>query len=221
MRVIRSSSSPRSSRGLHAARFSPHLRKPVHSSAPGGGADPGKSRPLNLAAAKDRTILLELLARRAPVSPRLGVVRESAAFLFATAGRPLRYIPALDCVVFGELKESGAYELWDVVAPSMPAFADLVDHLPDRWTRLEVYFCPDQLGAEFVVEPHVLDTDGPDLLMVRGPYRRGRSCSRGPRARNAPSGSDRSSSGGRGPAAREPWFAGLIRGVRVSPRGGA
>ena len=137
---------------------------------PGGGASARKSRILNLLMPKDRELLLELLSTRAPVSRRLGVVRDSTAFLFASASRPLRYIPDLNCVVFGELKENRVLELWDVIAPSMPTLADLVAYLPERWRRLEVYFTPDQLDAELETEAHVLDTDGPDLLMVRGPY---------------------------------------------------
>jgi ribosomal protein S18 acetylase RimI-like enzyme len=131
----------------------------------GGGGGRGL-RPLDRASASDGALLLRLLDARAPVSNRLGIVRDRAIFLFDTATWPLHYAEELDAVIAYSVRE-GTLRLHDVVAARMPTLDRVLSLVPERFDRLEVYFTPDLLGADLAPEPFVAHGD---YLMVRGPW---------------------------------------------------
>lgn len=122
-------------------------------------------RALNLRQPDDLAILHRLLAERAPVSRRLGVVHERAAFLFNAVNQPLYYAEGSDFVVATET-EGTILRLYDVVAKRMPTLAEIMAHGETPIDRVEIYFAPDGLEADFIAEPHVLD--GGSYFMVRG-----------------------------------------------------
>lgn len=125
-------------------------------------------RLLDRASDADGELLLRLLDARAPVSRRLGIVRDRAIFLFDTALWPLHYAAALDAVVAYSVKE-GKLRLFDVVAERMPSLESVLALVPEPFERVEVYFTPDVVGGDGLVpEPHPLGLD--DHLMVRGPW---------------------------------------------------
>ncbi len=126
-------------------------------------------RLLDRKSAADGELLLRLLDTRAPVSERLGIVRDRAIFLFDTASWPLRYAEDLDALVAYSVKE-GTLRLWDVVSRRMPALDAVLARIPEPFERLEVYFATDRIGGAkgLAPEPHPLGLD--DHLMIRGPW---------------------------------------------------
>lgn len=125
-------------------------------------------RLLDRKSAADGGLLLRLLDSRAPVSERLGIVRDRAIFLFDTALWPLHYAEDLDAVIAYTAKE-GALKLYDVVAERMPRLDDVLALIPEPFERIEVYFTPDRIGAtDLTPESHPLGLD--DHLMIRGPW---------------------------------------------------
>ena len=50
----------------------------------------------------------------------------------------------------------------------LPRLSEIVEMVPALIERVEVYFCPDQLGGNLTPESHILSGD--DLLMVRGSF---------------------------------------------------
>ncbi len=124
-------------------------------------------RRLDLAQPADLCILHRLLDQRAPVSRRLGVVRERGVFLFTQAKQPMWYAEDLDAILC--LKTTDAtLQLYDVVATRIPTLQDVIDRIDSPLERAEVYFTPDRLDASLTPEPHVVDGDS--LLMVRGEF---------------------------------------------------
>jgi GNAT superfamily N-acetyltransferase len=116
----------------------------------------------------DGELLLRLLDARAPVSRRLGIVRDRAIFLFDTALWPLHHAKELDAVVAYSVKD-GKLRLFDVVAERMPSLDRVIALVPEPFERVEVYFAPDLVGGDGLApEPHPLGLD--DYLMIRGPW---------------------------------------------------
>jgi GNAT superfamily N-acetyltransferase len=137
-----------------------------------GSGGSGVLRPLDRRSAADGALLLRLLDARAPVSKRLGIVRDRAIFLFDTALWPLHYAETLDAVVAYSVKD-GTLRLFDVVAERMPSLDDVLALVPEPFGRVEVYFAPDLVGEDGLTpEPHPLGID--DHLMIRGPWPIGR-----------------------------------------------
>jgi len=123
-------------------------------------------RLLDRKSADDGALLLRLLDARAPVSRRLGIVRDRAIFLFDSAFWPLHYAESLDAVVICKVKE-GTLRLYDVVAERMPPLDAVLELVPEPFELVEVYFAPDDPG-DLAPEPEPLGPD--DHLMVRGPW---------------------------------------------------
>ncbi len=126
-------------------------------------------RRLDLDQPADLRILHRLLDERAPVSRRLGVVRERGVFLFTQAKQPMWYAEDLDTILCLEVADATLH-LYDLVATRIPTLQEVVDRIDSRLKRVEVYFTPDQLEAQLAPEPHVVDRDS--LLMARGEFLR-------------------------------------------------
>jgi hypothetical protein len=94
-------------------------------------------------------------------------VREQAVFAFNEALRPLHYSDKLDVVLSLEI-EGATLRLFDVVGKETPRLSEIAKVIPALIERVEVYFCPDQLGGSLTPESHILGGD--DLLMVRGSF---------------------------------------------------
>ncbi len=134
--------------------------------APGpAGRDAG--RPLDLARGEDVALLHDRLRTRAPVSPTLGVVRELPVFLFDTARASLTDFPDLGAVVWST-RDGATLRLHDVVAREVPPLREILLRVASPVARVECYFVPDLLGADFRAEPWLLD--GEEHLMARGPF---------------------------------------------------
>jgi hypothetical protein len=123
-------------------------------------------RLLDRRSAADGELLLGLLDARAPVSRRLGIVRDRAIFLFDTAKWPLHYAADLDAVVAYSVKE-GVLRLYDVVAARTPPVEAVLARVAEPFERVEIYFAPDEV-TDLAPEPHPLGAD--DHLMIRGPW---------------------------------------------------
>jgi GNAT superfamily N-acetyltransferase len=124
-------------------------------------------RQFDFGRARDVALLRRVLSARAPVSLFLGIVREQAVFTFNEALRPLHYSDKLDVVLSLEI-EGTTLRLFDVVGKKPPHLFEIVEMVPTPIERVEVYFCPDQLGGNLTPESHILSGD--DLLMVRGRF---------------------------------------------------
>jgi predicted N-acetyltransferase YhbS len=134
-----------------------------------GGRD-DSIRVLALDEASDVALLTEQLARRSPVSRRAAAHDPGWLALLDLAlwspGPSLAWIPELECVVVYSIRER-YLDLYDVIAPRMPALADIAGHLGAGVDTAIVYFCPDALGDHALLpEPTVLV----DQLMVRGEW---------------------------------------------------
>lgn len=125
-------------------------------------------RPLVWEDAEDLAYMQGLLARRAPVSTRLGVVRERDVFLFDTAlAKGLHRFEDLDLVAWMS-REGVTLRLHDLVAPHIPSLAELLARVDGPVDRVEAFFAPDRLDATFVAEPCLFDGD--EWFMTRGPF---------------------------------------------------
>jgi predicted N-acetyltransferase YhbS len=138
----------------------------VHCDSP-GGAD--GLRLIDTRETADIALLHRLLKTREPVSQVVGVVNELAVFCFNEGRRPLLYAEDLDTLICMELEE-GTLRLFDLLGPSVPPLAALLERIPQRVNQVDVFFATDRLGVEAQATPHVMDHDGPSYLMVRGPF---------------------------------------------------
>lgn len=146
--------------------FAP-LQESIFVGAVRGGAV-GDVRGLSLERAQDVEFVRERLARRRPVSPRLGTCEPGTLALLDlalwTPGPSLAYLPDLDCIVAYVLRER-FLDLYDVIADDIPSLADIAARLSEQVDAAVVYFSPDLLGGPGLrAEPTVLI----DTLMVRG-----------------------------------------------------
>jgi predicted N-acetyltransferase YhbS len=127
---------------------------------------PDRVRLLDRDDPRDLDRLHRLLEERAPVSSRLGVVREHVVFGFDEAYTPLRYDSERDLLLVHDVQGT-TLRLFDVVAKRMPALDEIVALVPERLERVEIYFAPDRLGGAPAAEPWNLDEA---FFMVRGPF---------------------------------------------------
>ena len=126
--------------------------------------EPAEARLLSLADDADVALLLDLFARRAPVSDVHGASDHPALFMLkALEDEDVRllHLPRLDAVVAVEASEpgeaggSGRLVLLDVVAPQIPPLARIAAAVDARIRFVEVQLTPDKLGwtpAEVVAE---------------------------------------------------------------------
>lgn len=126
-------------------------------------------RRLDPARPADLALLHRLLEARQPVSRVAGVGPEKAVFLFNESRRPLWYLEELDTLLCLEREEAHLC-LFDVVAPALPAWPDLLAALPWPVAEVEFAFAPDRLAPAALPWPRLLEHDGPSWLMVRGPW---------------------------------------------------
>ncbi|MBM4186794.1 MAG: GNAT family N-acetyltransferase [Gemmatimonadetes bacterium] len=136
------------------------------------------SRPLDLGSPADLALMHRLLDTRSPISDYLGVGSEKGCFGFVEFGSTIRYSPGLDAAVIAAPTERGV-RIYDVVAPTLPAFPEVLGIAGSEGSEAICYFAPDRFAGSFRPEPHDL-TGGPDALepgtagwvmMVRGPFR--------------------------------------------------
>lgn len=123
-------------------------------------------RQLDIGTQADRDVLGRLLRDRAPVSPRLGVVREIDGFAFYAASVPLWHLPALGALVWYSATAERLV-IHDVVAARMPTLEQVLTYLPERPPEVRVEFTGDEFAPGLDATPHRLDGD--DWLMMRGP----------------------------------------------------
>jgi hypothetical protein len=130
-------------------------------------------RPLRLTSVDDPADVAlwgRLLATRAPVSERAGIVEDKDVFCFNAAALPIHHAPDLDALIDFRVEDC-TLKLYDVVAPRMPSLAELVGAVGRPVARVEVHFAPDRLATELVAEPYVPGSpDDPHLWMVRGAW---------------------------------------------------
>jgi ribosomal protein S18 acetylase RimI-like enzyme len=127
----------------------------------------------------DLRLLRRLLARRAPVSERLGSREAGTVFVIALLlawgdFSRVHYHPALDTLTVHEVRD-GTLVLYDVVAPSIPPLEALAAAIGADADRVITFFAPDRLGAGFRAEPWdraraaAMGDDGFAGLMALGP----------------------------------------------------
>lgn len=132
-------------------------------------ASAGGLRRLDPADAADLKLLNRLLETRSPVSDVVGVAGEKAVFFVNEGRRPLWYAEALDALLCAK-RDGGTLELFDVVAPEVPALERILDHLPEPLERVVLHFASDKVAPGAVAEPYLMDHDGESFLMARGPF---------------------------------------------------
>ncbi len=145
-------------------RVVPEFRFTCDAPPPCGAA---AHRDLDKSDAADLDFLQTLLLERAPVSERLGVVRERDVFLFDTASRTLQIFPELGAVVWMRRRDD-VLLLDDVVARNMPTLAQLLAQLDGPVSKVITDFAPDRLDAPFRAEQRLFH--GEEYLMARGPF---------------------------------------------------
>lgn len=131
------------------------------------GGEP-QLQPLSLDRAEDVAFLRERLARRQPVSPRLGTCEPGGLALIDLAlwkpGPSLAYLPDPDCIVAYAVRER-FLDLYDVIADEIPPIDEIAKQLGERIDTAVVYFSADLLAEPGLwPEPTTLI----DSLMVRG-----------------------------------------------------
>ncbi len=152
----------------------PEFRFVAHVDSSGGR--PGFRR-LDLSRPEDRAILDSALMRRAPVSRRLGVVREQAVFKFNLGGGgEVYYCEAMDLSCVWSRSPDGRLELLDVIAPELPRLDQILAHIPEPVQGVRFHFAPWDLVDEATPEP-MRD----DWLMVRGEFPYGENTGEDPR----------------------------------------
>lgn len=129
--------------------------------------DRRRLRRLDLDQPADLRLLHRLLDERAPVSRRVGVVRERGVFLFTQATQTMSYAEDLDAILCLKIVDA-TLRLYDLVAIRIPTLQEVIERINSPLKRVEVYFTPDQLDAPLDPEPHIVDGDS--LLMVRGEF---------------------------------------------------
>lgn len=137
---------------------------------PSGG--PAHHRRLDLGRAEDAALIVDRLARRAPVSLAAGDLLAPAFFLLKALESPeieLHHLADLDAVVAIEREEVGTLTLLDVVAAEIPPLAAIAAALGGGERRAHVLFTPDRLG--WTASEGVAEGGG---LMVRGAWPLGR-----------------------------------------------
>jgi predicted N-acetyltransferase YhbS len=126
----------------------------------------GGFRPFDLARPGELERLDRLLAERAPVSRRIGVVDEHEVFKFSEGIDDLHYCEALDCFAVYE-REGAVLALYDVVAREIPPLEPLLGQIGGGIERVVLHFTPDRFDV--ATEPERFRWDG-DHYMVRGPF---------------------------------------------------
>ena len=133
-------------------------------------------RELRLDASDDLGRLRRLLAERAPVSDRVGVVETGVVFVFNELTRPLHYAEDLDVIASLEV-DGGTLRLFDLVGRTLCPLAAVLERLATPVTRVNIYFSPDRLDVAARPSPHVLMDDpgapggeGRSVLAVRGAF---------------------------------------------------
>jgi predicted N-acetyltransferase YhbS len=129
----------------------------------------GGFRRLNTRDAGDLALLHRLLETREPVSRVVGVVNEKAVFCFNEGSRPLQYAADLDVIACLEVEEA-RLKLFDLVGPTVPSLAAVLERIPQRLQEVAICFSADRLAVNAEAAPYVFDHDGPSYLMVRGPF---------------------------------------------------
>lgn len=124
-------------------------------------------RPLDYTDSEDVARMRALVEVRTPLSHRLGVVRESQAFVFNTLRRPPHSAQDLDALICLNV-EGSTLQLFDVVARELPSLEEIVARVEADIDRIECYFATDRFEAPMAAERHVLFGD--EFLMVRGPF---------------------------------------------------
>ena len=125
----------------------------------------GNPQQMDLGQADDARLLLDLLNQRAPVSQKLGVVREQAVFLFTLATKPLWYFKEFNAICCYDIKGTTLF-LYDVVAEEIPTLQEIINHIDSTIKEVIAYFVPDQLNVDLIPEYHLLD--GNSYLMAKG-----------------------------------------------------
>jgi GNAT superfamily N-acetyltransferase len=135
-------------------------------------------RPLSADAPDDVRLLRRLLARRAPVSARVGSVEDGTVFVVALLlmwgdFSRVHYHEALDVVTVHEVHDR-TLVLYDVVGSALPTLERLREGIDAD--RAVVLFPPERLGDGFDAEPwdraRAQDLGYRDdaILMARGPF---------------------------------------------------
>ena len=148
-------------------RIVPETRFLVSDVPPSDPARQAGLRKLDWSRRDDVVLLRRLVAERTPVSTRLGVASESAVFAFNALRLAMWYAEELDAIIC-LTREGGAVRICDVVARTLPKWAELAEYLPADADRVELGFCPDGLGLAGLAQRCGAPGDG--LFMVRGPF---------------------------------------------------
>jgi GNAT superfamily N-acetyltransferase len=143
-------------------RAVPEQRFVARIDSPGGAG----FRALDLSRADDVAVLDDLLERRAPVAPDLGVVRERAVFKFNLGGgASVHYSEDLDLLAVWSHAPGEPLEVLDLVAATLPPFEAIAARLPFAVGEARFHFDPRSLGVQARGE---LVRD--EVFMVRGDF---------------------------------------------------
>lgn len=111
-------------------------------------------------------LLQELVATREPVSNSFGITSEDRGVLsFNLPDANLWYAADLNAIAWMEMRET-TLRIYDIIAPRIPRFRDILACWPARVERVETLFVPDRLDVSATAHEHQHD----GYLMVRGPF---------------------------------------------------
>jgi GNAT superfamily N-acetyltransferase len=126
----------------------------------------GDLRRLDWSREEDVALLKRIARERVPVSRVLGAAAAPGIFAFNAARLPTWHSRELDAIVAMD-ETGGTTRIHDVAASRMPSWEELVRQIPAGMKRIELWFCPDGLGAEEFVTPIECPYEG--YFMARGP----------------------------------------------------
>jgi hypothetical protein len=140
-----------------------------------GASDDGAGGPrierLDIGKTEDRATILDLFARRLPVSDHFGLCDDHAIFianLLARRDWHLSFLPAQQALIVWEQRD-GVTRLLDIVAARIPPMAMIAAALELReMTEIQILFPPDRLTGNLTAAPYKAEDNV--ILMVRGPF---------------------------------------------------
>jgi hypothetical protein len=127
-------------------------------------------RKLDFFQERDLQMIRECFKNHQPISRRFAPLDYQASFYLnmhdPSFQQKLYYSESLDGVVVYEV-DGGTLKLYDIIAEKIPDLKKLCSQIPEPFSKIEFYFCPDLFNIN---ECHPTIMNNRNSLMVRGDF---------------------------------------------------